>query len=430
MDAVIETAPERPRKTEAIPLRRGLSLYKQPKSKGRGSPNWYARAYLDVGGRKLHARSTGTTDENLARQRADEFRLDLEIQRRQLAGLLPVSADATGAISRRFDRLADEWLDLKKREAGTDPRRLRGHKDAKQVLLARNGLATFFGRTDVASITTDQINAFLAFAVENSKHGRLAPGTQQRQLVVLREVLTFAFDKRLIPGLPRIPKIKQKDNPRPSFTRDEYRRLVVMAYLLERKARQQGDKAGAALWAELRDFIVFMLNSFLRPSEWADLRQSDIEAVDHGPNPHLKISLTQGKTGPRSVVTMPECVRAYQRTLTRSGVDPDQHLFLHSYQNRDTALQIMRQAFNRLLQDAGLTHDRFGKKRVIYSLRHSALTFRILDGNKVDHFVLASNAGTSLAMLHRFYLKGLRPIMMIENLQSQRDDPERTRRFR
>jgi len=424
---VSATAPSSPPKTEAICLRRGLSLYKQPKSAGRGSPNWYARAYLDVGGRKLHAKSTGTTDENLARQRAEEFRFDLEIQRRQLAGLLPVSADAAGAISRRFDRLADEWLDLKKREAGTEPRRLRGVKDAKQVLFARNGLARFFMKTDVATITTDKINAFLAFAVENSKHGRLAPGTQKRQLVVLREVLTFALDKRLISSLPRIPKIKQKDNPRPSFSKEEYRRLLLTAYLLERDARQRGDRDEAELWSEVRDFCEFMLASFLRPSEWADLRHSDVER-DLGPNPHLKISLVKGKIKPRTAITMPEGVRAHERIVRRSGSDAGGRLFLSQYQNRDTALQIMRQAFNRLLDEAGLTHDRFGKKRIIYSLRHSALTFRILDGDNVNLVALARNAGTSVAMLQRFYLNDLQPSMMIGNLQSHRDGSDRRSR--
>jgi hypothetical protein len=54
--------------TEAIRIRKGLSIYKQPIRQGRGSPYWYARVYMLIGDRDTHTRSTRTAD-----TKADRF---------------------------------------------------------------------------------------------------------------------------------------------------------------------------------------------------------------------------------------------------------------------------------------------------------------------------------------------------------------------
>ena len=45
---------------------------------------------------------------------------------------------------------------------------------------------------------------------------------------------------------------------------------------------------------------------------------------------------------------------------------------------------------------------------------------RIIEGDHVDLFLLAKNAGTSVEMLERFYLSGVTPQDNLENLQSRR----------
>jgi hypothetical protein len=160
-----------------------------------------------------------------------------------------------------------------------------------------------------------------------------------------------------------------------------------------------------------------MVNSFLRPSEWAQLKHRDIEIVE-GDNLYLRIAVLRGKTRQRKAITMPGAVYAYRRIVKRNGNDPDQHVFLPDYPNRATALQVMRDRFNELLDLVGLTHDSFGRKRTLYSLRHTALILRVLNGDNVDRMTLAKNAGTSVRMLERFYCNDLEPEAKIENLQS------------
>ncbi len=59
-------------------------------------------------------------------------------------------------------------------------------------------------------------------------------------------------------------------------------------------------------------------------------------------------------------------------------------------------------AFEILLTKAGLLCDANGRKRSLYSLRHTYATFQILC-SKIDLHLLSKNMGTSIAMLEKHY---------------------------
>ena len=61
-----------------------------------------------------------------------------------------------------------------------------------------------------------------------------------------------------------------------------------------------------------------------------------------------------------------------------------------------------------------------GQTRTIYSLRHTAMTFRLLYGGKIDLLTLARNARTSVQMIERFYASNLTAEMNIDLLQGKR----------
>ena len=109
--------------------------------------------------------------------------------------------------------------------------------------------------------------------------------------------------------------------------------------------------------------------------------------------------------------------------LQRDGENPEQFVFKRQYQNRTTAYERMRDSFEALLAETGMAHDRQGNKRVLYSLRHTALMLRVLYG-EVPPMLLAANAGTSVDQLERFYCSHLRPRMMVASLQSLKVMPE------
>ena len=96
-------------KTEAVRIRRGLSLYKQPLAAGRGSPNWYARVYMPIGGRAFHVKSTGTSDRCAAERWAESFWTDCVLLQRSGGQEAGVKID-----SWRFDLVAERWLESRR----------------------------------------------------------------------------------------------------------------------------------------------------------------------------------------------------------------------------------------------------------------------------------------------------------------------------
>lgn len=162
-----------------------------------------------------------------------------------------------------------------------------------------------------------------------------------------------------------------------------------------------------------------MIATFLRPAEWKQLRQRHCRIVG-GDHPYLEVAVPNGKTGIRKVVSMPEAIDVFDNIVERDGDDPERFLFRASYQNRTTAYERMRDLFEEALSESGFGLDEFGKKRTMYSLRHTALMFRLLYGQNVDLLMLSRNAGTGVDQLERFYLSHADPAMKVENLHSMK----------
>lgn len=320
--------------------------------------------------------------------------------------------------SRRFDKVADDFLDrkqvdLSKREA----------RNLLNLVISPIGPATYFHGKDVGDITTAAIDEYLRHAETNSTKGKLAPSTRKRHVSAVSGILRLAAERHLIPAVPPMPHIRTKDSPRSYFTQAEYRRLCSTAHSLGQQAQQAGNSQAAADWHELGDLIAFLLNTFMRPSEWKHLRQSHIAVKGSGPTPHLLIALEHGKTGARPVVSMPAAVKVYGRIVARNGCDPDAYVFLPRYLNRETAQERMGRLFRQLLDHTGLRFDVFGRARTFYCLRHTALMLRLLKAEGLDLLTLAKAGGTSVPMLERFYLSHLAPAMKLPALQSFKRPP-------
>ena len=61
-----------------------------------------------------------------------------------------------------------------------------------------------------------------------------------------------------------------------------------------------------------------------------------------------------------------------------------------------------------------------GEERSLYSLRHTAIMYRLMFGDGINTLALARNARTSVEMIDRFYAKLLSGEMNIDMLQSKR----------
>ena len=81
----------------------------------------------------------------------------------------------------------------------------------------------------------------------------------------------------------------------------------------------------------------------------------------------------------------------------------------------------MGRLFNHILLTSELKHSPTNELRTLYSLRHSAISFRLLDG--VDVLTIANNSKTSVEMIQRFYANHLRNEENVGKIQLQNQKP-------
>ena len=84
------------------------------------------------------------------------------------------------------------------------------------------------------------------------------------------------------------------------------------------------------------------------------------------------------------------------------------------------AMDRMGRQFDYIVKAAGLKKSPSGEERTIYSLRHTAIMFRLTKGENIDLLTLARNARTSVEMIERFYARHLNAEMNIDKIHSMR----------
>ena len=160
----------------------------------------------------------------------------------------------------------------------------------------------------------------------------------------------------------------------------------------------------------LRDYVLILANTGIRGGEARSLKWRDIREVRGDGTTNL-VLIVSGKTGQREVVASKGEVSTYFKRLFElrceeltkiagKATDPsaDDLVFCHP---DGTPIKSFKKSFASLLKSGGVEADTFGQRRTIYSLRHTYATFRLQEG--VNHYTLAKNMGTSVAMLEKHY---------------------------
>jgi len=366
---------------------------------------WQVRFFVE---RKYKRKSTKTENKSeaieFAKRFYDEIRINQSLN-------VAVHTDTFYACAQRMLKSQESLINLGQRDARMNI------EDRKKL---EKDILPYFGTKGVAAITTAMIDDYIIDLTSNRK---LSPSTCSKHLVVIRKVLNEARKQNYINTLPIFPTLKRKDNPRPCFTRDEYDLLWRTAMKLGRK---QLKVRYVPLTLELRDFIVFHVNVFVRPSDLKLLKHKHVETEDIGTHKYLIITPPSSKTVTRESATMERAVEVYERLKKRHDEEGlphsnDDYVFFPQYQNREYALQTIRRQFEYVLKEANLKHDKYGQGRTIYSLRHTALMLRFLNrGADFDIYSLAHSALTSVDQLERFYLSHVETRDMIKSLQSMK----------
>jgi hypothetical protein len=258
--------------------------------------------------------------------------------------------------------------------------------------------------------------------------------TVSHYLIVVRKVLVHAQRTGIIESVPDIPKIKVRSASRGAFTPTEYWRIIRKARELRGKSHPLSNQVLRKLnkqrhldnkmppdmaWA-----IGLMVNGFIRPGDLKKIKHRHIEVVRGSTNTYLRLTLPETKLHGAPIVTLYPAVRIYkqicQYQTTRKLAKPNDFLFLPELKDRNYALAVLSLMFNWVLAETGLKLNPNGHPRSLYSLRHSAITFRLLYGQGIDLITLARNARTSVEVINKHYASTVTGEQNIAMLQSRR----------
>lgn len=315
----------------------------------------------------------------------------------------------------------------------------RGETTKRSLLMLKSRLhkhvLPWFLKLSITSINYRSIVEF----VEYLKAQNLASGTILQYVNALRRLMKFALMKGIIEILPSFPSIKNNSNSRGGFTLEEYKRLVRAAKRMT-LTDWYGEfsstpdinwrcKAGGIFTgnqfviSEMALLIRFMVNTFVRPVDIKLIKHEHIQIV-RGQNTYLRLTLPESKRHKTQIISMPIAVDIYERlkniSIQRGYAQASDYVFLPEIKNREDAIYLISRDFRKILVETGLRYGRHGQGRSLYSLRHTAITNRLLYGQGIDLLTLARNARTSVEMIERFYASELSAEMNVGMLHSRR----------
>ena len=135
-----------------------------------------------------------------------------------------------------------------------------------------------------------------------------------------------------------------------------------------------------------------MANTGLRPDEANRLEYRDVKIVEDEATKETILEIeVRGKRGVGYCKSTSGAVRPFQRLAERNKPQPTDRIFPKTH----------RELFNTILDEEGLKKDREGLPRTAYSLRHTYICLRLMEG--ADIYQIAKNCRTSVEMIEKFY---------------------------
>jgi integrase len=245
----------------------------------------------------------------------------------------------------------------------------------------------------LAEITAGKVQEYRVHRHQNSRTGRPpARSTLHQEIVALRHVLKTGERHGWLPAVPNLSppyKTSGKISHRAWFSPAEYKTLYEAT---RRRARKPKKKRWKWECEQMHDYVLFMANTGLRPDEAKRLEYRDVEIVTDDATGETILEIeVRGKRGVGYCKSMTGAVRPFERLLQRNNPQPTDCLFPRS----------QRELFNTILDEEDLKFDRDGNRRTAYSLRHTYICLRLMEG--ADIYQIAKNCRTSVEMIEKFY---------------------------
>ena len=354
-----------------------LHLYRRERSSF-----WQASTYLLGKNRRI-----STKEDSLARAKDIAEDWYLELRGKSRAGQLKTGKtfkEATDAFLAEYETLT----------AGQrNPHYVESQKDRLRLYVV-----PFFGRRFLSEITPGLVQEYRVERFKGGRNGKPpARSTLHQETVALRQVLKCACRHGWLGALPDLSapyKTSPKIVHRGWFSPDEYKKLYEAT-----RRRAQNPKKESFRWEceQLHDFVLFMANTGLRPDEAKRLEYRDVRIVKDDATAETILEIeVRGKRGIGFCKSMTGAVLPFKRLKKRNAPQPTDRLFPNN----------VRSLLNTILEEEGLKVDRDGNQRTAYSLRHTYVCFRLMEG--ADIYQVAKNCRTSVEMIEKFYAAHLK----------------------
>jgi integrase len=135
-----------------------------------------------------------------------------------------------------------------------------------------------------------------------------------------------------------------------------------------------------------------MGNTGLRPDEASRLELRDVKIIDDESTGERILEIeVRGKRGVGYCKSMPGAILPFERVSKRRQLKPTDRVFGKT----------PRELMNTVLDELNLKFDRDGHIRTCYSLRHTYICLRLLEG--ADIYQVAKNCRTSVEMIEKYY---------------------------
>ncbi|NJM91890.1 MAG: site-specific integrase [Rhodospirillaceae bacterium] len=228
-----------------------------------------------------------------------------------------------------------------------------------------------------------------------------ARSTLHDEIVTLRLVLKTAIRHAWLSHLPDLSppyRTQGKITRRPWFSPEEYKQL----YTATREHTKNGLPRFKWNAEQVHDYILFMANTGLRPDEANNLQHRDVTVVqDRDTGERILEIEVRGKRGIGFCKSMPGGVHPYQRLRARAKPEVADGAPTHPQPTDPVFPANHKKQFNRILDLTGLKFDREGNRRAAYSLRHTYICMRLMEG--ADIYQIAKNCRTSVEMIEKYY---------------------------
>jgi len=356
---------------------------------------WQCSTYLD--GKEWRV-STKTDSLAQAKDFAEDWYLELRGKSR--AGLL--KSERTFADAAK--QFLIEYVALTNGER--NPRYVKDHEARLD-----NHLVPFFGKTGLSEVSAGMMQQYRVMRSKpNPDSGKVpARSTLHHETVTLRQVMKTALRHGWISHLPDFSapyRASNKISHRAWFSPEEYKKLYTYT-------RERAKSAKGLNWEhvadQLHDYILFMANTGLRPDEVNRLEYRDV-AVEKDEDSGERILLIEvrGKRGFGYCKSTTGAVFPFERLVARNKPKSTDLIFPQDHKKQ----------FNRALTDCDLKFDREGNRRSAYSLRHTYICLRLLEG--ADIYQIAKNCRTSVEMIEKHYAVHLKNTLDAKSINVRR----------